>query len=399
MTRETLLTIAHEHGTPLYAYDASQIRTNLDQLRAVFGPDVEVHFACKALSNRHILMLLRDWGCGIDAVSQGELQLALSCGYPTGKINFTPSGAPLEEYLWALNQGIDVHVDNLEILDLIGQEQPGAGLSLRFNPGVRGGGHVKLQVGASDSKFGIYPEELERLDAILARHRIRVNGVHVHVGSDVGTTKEFLAAWQHSFDMAERFGESVKVIDLGGGYKAPLQGQPQPLDLKALSQGVRAMKDDYERRTGHQITLMLEPGKFLVGNAGYFLVTVTSTKQLANRTFVYVNSGFNHFLRPMYYGATHQVSNLSRPEAPVGMHTVVGYLCETDTFAGDVQIAAPRRGDILCFENAGAYAMTMASNYNLRPRPAEVLWDRSSARVIRPAETIDGRGGVIWYES
>ena len=144
---------------------------------------------------------------------------------------------------------------------------------------------------------------------------------------------------------------------------------------------------------------MLEPGKFLVGTAGYFLVTVTSTKRLQARTFVYVNSGFNHFLRPMYYGASHQLTNLTRPEAPEAQHTIVGYLCETDTFAGQVNIADPRRGDILCFQNAGAYAMTMASNYNLRPRPAEVLWDGTTARLIRPAETIDGRGGVIWYES
>ena len=387
--RDKLLEAAETYGTPLYVYDMHRIKSNLKRIEDAFGERVEIHYACKALDNINVLRELRDMGCGIDAVSKEELEIALKCGFEPQDINFTPSGAPFEEYIWAHEHGINIHADNLGILKLLGEYKRNFPVSLRFNPEVRSGGHAHLQVGADDSKFGLFPEELDAAHALIEQYDIQVRRIHVHAGSDIKTVDDFLACWSKAFPLAEKYRETVDMIDLGGGFGVQYFPDDPVLDLAELGAGINALRAEYEASTGHKIKLLLEPGKSIVGDAGYFLLQVTASKELNNRHMVYVNSGFNHMLRPMYYGARHRFENLSTHTGVHEAYKIVGYLCETDTFAEQAFLMPTAPGDILCMHNAGAYAFTMSSNYNARRRPAEVLLKKGRLQLIRRRETLD----------
>jgi len=315
--------------------------------------------------------------------------IALQCGFTPEDINFTPSGAPLSEYLWALEKGINVHVDNVQILELLCKQRHGLPVSLRFNPRVRSGGHVHVQVGADDSKFGLHSEEMDRVSELVQKYNVDVKRIHVHVGSDIKTEKDFLLCWQKAFALAEDYSETVQIVDLGGGFGVQYFPDDPKLDINWLGTKANELLQRHEKETGKQIELMLEPGKSIVGNAGYLLVEVTAIKQLKMSNIVYVNSGFNHMLRPMYYGAHHRFENISNPDAPKMTYKLVGYLCETDTFSERVELPEVRRGDILCMYNAGAYAMAMASNYNSRRRPAEITIHDGDIKLIRRRESLE----------
>ena len=315
--------------------------------------------------------------------------IAINCGFEPVDINFTPSGAPLSEYFWAIEKGINVHVDNVQILELLGQYKHGLPVSLRFNPNMRSGGHVQLQVGADDSKFGLHAEEMDQVSVVVKKYDIDVRRIHVHVGSDIKTVDDFLLCWQKAFALAEAYAETVRIVDLGGGFGVQYFPEDPILDLNKLGSKANELLLRHEQKTGRSIELMLEPGKSIVGSAGYLLVKVTAIKKLTHSHIVYVNSGFNHMLRPMYYGAHHRFENLSNPDALRSVYKLVGYLCETDTFSESVELAEVRRGDILCMYNAGAYAMTMASNYNSRRRPAEVTLKDGQINLIRRRESLE----------
>lgn len=387
--REQLLQAARQHGTPLFVYDMEQIHRNLQVIQDAFGPKTQIHFACKALENAYVLKRLKEWGCGIDAVSQEELEISLRCGFSPDDINFTPSGAHLNEYKWAIEHGINVHVDNLEILQLLGEYKNGVALSLRFNPQVRTGGHAHLQVGADDSKFGLYPEEMEKVSELIEQYHIDVKRIHVHVGSDVKTVDDFILCYKQAFDYAEGYADSVDVIDLGGGFGVKYFPEDKELDMARLGLEVNKLRATYEAKVGKSVELMLEPGKSIVGNAGFFLMEVTMVKELIGNKIAYVNSGFNHMIRPMYYGARHVFENLSNPMAPLSNYKLVGYLCETDTFSESVDLPTVKRGDIIAMQNGGAYSMSMASNYNSRRRPAEVALENGDLKLIRRRETLE----------
>ena len=387
--RDLLLKAAETFATPLYVYDLDQIKRNVGEIQSAFGDDTEIHYACKALDNLTVLREMRALGCGIDAVSQEELEIALMCGFDPKDINFTPNGAPLSEYIWAHEHGINVHVDNPGILEELGKFKTGFPVSIRFNPKIRSGGHEKLQVGAEDSKFGLFPEEMLHIHEIISKFNIEVRRIHVHVGSDVKTAEDFIACWKQAFPLAERYRETVRVIDLGGGFGVQYFPDDPKLDLMALGKGVRELRDEFKVRTGHDVNFLIEPGKSLVGNAGYFLAEVTATKHLEVNDIVYLNSGFNHLIRPMYYGARHRIDNLTSPHDSQLKYKVVGYLCETDTFDPGVELPLTSIGDIICIHNAGAYAFTMSSNYNSRRRPAEVLIVDGELKLIRRRETLD----------
>ncbi len=396
MTNDDLRQAAREFGTPLYVYDIDRIRFNIGELRDALGQDISIHYAAKALDNQHILNEIRELGCGVDAVSVEEMQVAVMVGFDPADINFTPSGAHFDEYRWAVEQGINIHVDNPGMLRRLGEEFPGLKISLRINPSVRTGGHKQLEVGADDSKFGLFPEEYDLAHSIVEEFGLNVTCVHVHAGSDIQTEHDFRESWAKTFKFAERYSETVDTIDLGGGFGVQyFPGDPM-LNLHKLGRMLDGLREDYQARTGKSVNIMLEPGKSIVGNSGFLLMEVTASKSLSSRNLLYVNSGFNHMIRPMYYGAKHRFENLARPVGDELEYKVVGYLCETDTFSETAFLPETSVGDVLCMHNAGAYAMTMASNYNSRVRPAEVMFKSGKFSEIRRRETLED---ILWTQT
>jgi diaminopimelate decarboxylase len=333
--------------------------------------------------------LLHRHGCGIDAVSLFEMQAALSADIPATEINFTPSGAELSEYRFAIDNGISLHVDNAGKLEILAGEYTELKVALRFNPDVRAGGHARLEVGAGDSKFGLYPEELPEVKRIVEQYGVHVTGVHCHVGSDIADEAYFIRAFDFLISVSEHFSEHLEFIDFGGGFKVRYKESDHPTDMTRVGKSVSKLFQNFCKALGRELRLVIEPGKSIVSDAGYFIVKVTALKQTNRREIAYVNSGFNHLIRPMYYDAYHHIVNLSNPEGKFKQYKVAGYLCETDTFAMGRSLNEIRVGDYLCFHNAGAYTMSMASNYNLRPRPAEVLVEDGQDRLIRRAETLE----------
>jgi diaminopimelate decarboxylase len=390
MDLSRLSDFAEQYGSPLFVYDGQRLKENVDQLRSCFKTDaLDIHYACKALTNRSILKLLHSYGCGIDAVSIFEMQAALSAGIPASEINFTPSGAELSEYRFAIDHDISLHVDNAGKLEILAGEYANLRVALRFNPDVRAGGHARLEVGAGDSKFGLYPEELPEVKRIVGEYGVQVTGVHCHVGSDIADEAYFIRAFDFLISVSEHFSEHLEFIDFGGGFKVRYKESDHPTDMTRVGKSVTKLFTKFCETLGRELRLVIEPGKSLVSDAGYFIVRVTALKQTNRREIAYVNSGFNHLIRPMYYDAYHHIVNLSNPEGKLKSYKVAGYLCETDTFAMGRSINEIRVGDYLCFHNAGAYTMSMASNYNLRPRPAEILIENGQGRLIRRAETLE----------
>lgn len=390
ISRDNLLQMAAQYGMPLYIYDAEVISHQIHTLRDAFAPHIpSIHFACKALTTIGVLQHINQQGCGIDAVSPGEMEIALRAGVPPHQISFTPNGVKFDEYSFALQHGIHIHVDQLEALQWVIEHHPNASITLRFNPAVQAGGHEKLEVGASGSKFGIPAEQVSEVVKLTTDSSIQVKGVHMHLGSDIDTTSSFDEAYDYLLQLAMHWKDTLQHIDVGGGFKVPYHPDDSSIDIASFGKAVAQKFSAFISQLGRPVRLVLEPGKFLVSQAGYLLMEVSAVREAGDTDMIYVNSGFNHFIRPMNYGAYHHLIQLSNPDGEVSAYDVVGNLCETDTFALNRPLPATQRGDILCLCNAGAYGITMASNYNSRMRPAEVLWKDNTAKLIRRAETIE----------
>ncbi|MCX8111740.1 MAG: diaminopimelate decarboxylase [Bacteroidia bacterium] len=382
--------LALQYGTPLYVYDASVITRQVQALRSAFSRlPVRILYAMKALSTPAILELLRQTGVGIDAVSIQEVELALRAGYQPKDILFTPNGVGFEEIKRAIELGVRLNIDNIPMLERFG-EMYGHTVPccIRLNPHINAGGHAKISTGHIDSKFGISILQLRHLTRIIQLWNLRVNGLHIHTGSDILDTEVFLQGVRLLFDIARDFPD-LEFIDLGSGFKVAYRSDDVTTDLKSLAEGLEEAYHTFTAESGRTIELWFEPGKFIVSEAGVLLVRVNVVKPTPATVFVGVNSGFNHLIRPMMYDAYHEIVNVSRPEGPKRIYTVVGYLCETDTFGSDRLIVEVREGDILGIRNAGAYGYTMSSNYNSRPRPAELLIYHGKPLLIRRAETLE----------
>ncbi len=386
-----LLQLGEQYGLPLYIYDAATIIRQIGRLKRAFTvPHLEIRYACKALTTQAVLDLIYLEGCGMDTVSQGEMFMALRAGVPSSQISFTPSGVMLSEYMYALERGIHVHVDQWHVLEWIDRHYPGASVTLRFNPGIEAGGHSKLQVGRDGSKFGFQAQDLDVLKAFTDNLSLRISGVHMHLGSDIGSSGHFDEAYSILLDIAMRWKDTLQHVDVGGGFKIPYHPDDHALDMDSFGESVSQRFRAFCAGIGRDVTLILEPGKYLVSEAGHILMEVSGVRGGGERPMAFVASGFNHFVRPMNYDAYHHILNLSNPTGAIVRQDVVGYLCETDTFATDRMLPEIRQGDVLCLMNAGAYGYSMASNYNARPRPAEVMvYPDGRAVLIRRAETMD----------
>ncbi len=390
MEVKDLLSIAHTYGSPVYVYDANKISAQYERLTKAFAavPSLRINYAMKALSNVSVLKLMRKLGAGLDTVSIQEVKLGLHAGFAPEQIIFTPNGVSMEEIEEAASLGVQLNIDNLSILEQFGSKHPQVPVCIRINPHVMAGGNSKISVGHIDSKFGISIHQIPHILRIVENTKMHINGIHMHTGSDILDIDVFLYAAEILFDAAKHFRE-LKFIDFGSGFKVPYKEGDIQTDIEELGEKLSQRFLEFCKLYGRDLTLAFEPGKFLVSEAGFFLVKVNVVKQTTSTVFAGIDSGFNHLIRPMFYGATHFIENISNPEGKKRFYSVVGYICETDTFASNRQIAEISEGDILCFRNAGAYCYTMASNYNSRPRPAEVLWIDGQAKLIRKAETLE----------
>ena len=390
MEIKDLLSIAHTFGSPVYVYDANKISFQYERLTKAFAavPSLRINYAMKALSNVSILKLMRKLGAGLDTVSIQEVKLGLHAGFAPEQIIFTPNGVSMEEIEEAASLGVQLNIDNLSILEQFGSKHPQVPVCIRINPHVMAGGNANISVGHIDSKFGISIHQIPHILRIVENTKMHINGIHMHTGSDILDIDVFLYAAEILFDTAKHFRE-LKFIVFGSGFKVPYKEGDIQTDIEELGERLGQRFLEFCKLYGRNLTLAFEPGKFLVSEAGFFLVKVNVVKQTTSTIFAQIDSGFNHLIRPMFYGATHFIENISNPEGKKRFYSVVGYICETDTFASNRQIAEISEGDILCFRNAGAYCYTMASNYNSRPRPAEVLWIDGQAKLIHKAETFE----------
>ena len=388
MNKNDLLNIVKEYDPPLYVYDGVKIIEQYNKLQNAFSEVKKFHikYAVKANSNINILRMIKELGGGLDTVSLQEILLGIEAGFDPTDIIFTPNGISLNELEKALPFGVQINIDNLSQLEEFGEKYPEVPVCIRINPHIMAGGNDNISVGHIDSKFGISIHQLPHVLRIVENTNLKINGLHMHTGSDILDIDVFLRGAEILFDVARSF-SGLDFIDFGSGFKVSYKEGEDETDIEELGNKLSQRFKKFNEEYGKELSLYIEPGKFLVSEAGYFLVKVNSIKQTTSTVFVCVDSGFNHFPRPMMYNAYHQIINLSNPTVKERYYTVVGYICETDTFATNMKIPEISEGDILCFKNAGAYCFSMCSNYNSRLKPAEVLYNGFESELIRRRET------------
>ncbi len=389
MTNKNLLKIADQFGTPVYVYDAESIKTQYEKLTSSFSKNTRFFYAAKALTNINILKYVKSLGASLDCVSINEVKLGMKAGFPADKILFTPNCVDLTEIEEAMELKVHINIDNISILEQFGNKYGNSyPIFVRINPHIFAGGNYKISTGHIDSKFGISIHQLRHIERVMNSTEINVEGLHMHTGSEIKDPDVFLQGLEIMFELSEHF-PNLKYLDMGSGFKIPYQDGEMETDVAALGKKVEKALSTFQKESGKKLQLWFEPGKFLVSKSGHFLVKSNVIKQTTATVFVGINSGFNHLVRPMFYDSYHIIENLSNPKGPERIYTVVGNICETDTFAWDRKINEVREGDVLVFRNAGAYGFEMSSNFNSRLKPAEVLFVDGKAHLIRRREEFD----------
>lgn len=377
------------YETPLYVYDTAIIKRQIDRLKAAFNvPELGIHFACKALNNINILKLIRQWGVGVDSVSVQEIWTALKAGFKPEEIIYTPNCVGPDEVEMAIELGVQINVDHIETLEYIGHHYPNIKLGIRINPHVMAGGHEKISVGHIDSKFGISIYQMPLVLRLVEKLQLKINGLHIHTGSDILDAGVFNLSSQIMYDTARKF-KDLEFLDFGSGIKVPYKQDDVCTDVEELGEVLSTSFNKFCNEYGKKLKLYFEPGKYLVSESGFFLAKTNVIKQTPSTVFAGVDSGLNHLIRPMFYDSYHHILNISNPLGKPRVYNIVGYICETDTFASDRVVSEIHPGDILCFKNAGAYCFTMSSNYNSRFRPAEVMIHEGKHYLIRRRETME----------
>lgn len=390
MNNKILLEAVDKFGTPLYIYDSNMIKSQYNRLKQSFKDvkNLQINYAVKALSNISILKYMINMGSGIDAVSIQEVKLALKAGVNPKKILYTPNGVSIEEIKEVSELGVSINIDNLEVLEQFGNLNPDIPVCIRINPHIMAGGNSKISVGHIDSKFGISIHQTPHILRIVENTKININGVHMHTGSDILDVEVFLNAAEILFKIAKKF-KNLEFIDFGSGFKVPYYPGDSETNIDELGVKLTERFNLFCDEYGKELKLIFEPGKFLVSQAGKFLCRVNSIKQTTSTVFAQVDTGFNHLIRPMMYGSNHHIENISNPDDMERYYSVVGYICETDTFATNKKISSISPGDILSFSNAGAYCFSMSSNYNSRFKPAEAFYIDDKVLIIREREKIE----------
>ncbi len=390
LKHKELAKIANEFGTPVYIYHAEKIAEQYNKLVAAFKKtDAKFFYACKALSNINVLKYVQSLGASLDCVSINEVRLGLMAGFTSDDILYTPNCVDLAEIIEAKDLGVIINIDNISILEQFGHKFGGSyPVCLRLNPHIMAGGNFKISTGHIDSKFGISIHQMRHIERVVKSTGLNVTGIHMHTGSEIKDVNVFLQGLDVMFGMAEHF-PNINFIDLGSGFKVPYKEGDIETDIELLAQKVASAFKNFEKEQGKKIQIWFEPGKYLVSEAGYFVVKANVVKQTPATVFAGVNSGFNHLIRPMFYESYHHIENISNDKGPERIYTVVGNICETDTFAWDRKINEIKEGDLLVFYNAGAYGFEMSSNFNSRLKPAEVFVKDGKATLIRKRDVFE----------
>ncbi len=390
LSKEQLISVANEFGTPVYVYHAEKIAEQYKKLQTAFSKcDAKFFYACKSLTNINILKWMREIGASLDCVSINEVKLGLKAGYDPHNILYTPNCVDLEEIEAAKDLGVNLNIDNISILEQFGNKYgSNYPVCIRLNPHIMAGGNYKISTGHVDSKFGISIHQLRHIERVVKTTKLHVSGLHMHTGSEIKDVNVFLQGLEVMFELATHFNE-LEFIDLGSGFKVSYQAEDTETDVDQLGAKVAEAFAAFEKETGKKFQVWFEPGKYLVSEAGYFIVKANVIKQTTATVFVGVNSGFNHLIRPMFYESYHRIENITNSKGAERIYTVVGNICETDTFAWDRKINEVREGDYLVFYNAGAYGFEMSSNFNSRLKPAEVLVKDGKAYLIRSRDVFE----------
>ncbi len=387
---ESLRAAAEQFGTPLYVYRAETIARQYHQLETAFtGHPTRFFYACKALSNQAVLRYMLGLGAGLDCVSLNEVRLGLHAGFAPENILFTPNSVTFAEIVAAKELGVHLNIDNISMLERFGTTFGGSyPVCIRLNPHIEAGGNYKISTGHIDSKFGVSIHQMRHLERVVKGTGLHVRGLHMHTGSEIKDVDVFLRALEVLFEAARRFPD-LEFLDLGSGFKVPYNPGDMATDMPELGRRVTAAFAEFEQEYGRPLQAWFEPGKYLVSESGFLLVRVAVVKQTPATVFAGVDSGFNHLIRPMFYDSYHHITNLSHPDGPERVYTVVGNICETDTFAWDRRLPEIHESDLLAFHNAGAYGFEMSSSFNSRVRPAEVLLENGALRQIRRRQTFE----------
>lgn len=390
LSGDQLTAIAGQYGTPVYIYHADKIKEQYLKLTSAFsGSDARIFYACKSLSNINVLKYIRSLGSGLDCVSIHEVKLGLMAGFAPEDILYTPNCVDFDEIVAAKELAVKINIDNISILEQFGNRFGGSyPVCIRLNPHIMAGGNFKISTGHVDSKFGISIHQVRHIVRIVKTTGLHVNGIHMHTGSEIKDIHVFLMGLNVMFEIAEHFPQ-LEFVDLGSGFKVPYQPGDPETNVEELGRKLAEAFQQYEKETGRKLQVWFEPGKYLVSQAGYFVVKANVIKQTPATVFVGVNSGFNHLIRPMMYEAYHHIENISNPGGIPRIYTVVGNICETDTFAWDRTLPEVREGDLLVFYNAGAYGFEMSSNFNSRLKPAEVMITGDQVQLIRKRDEFE----------
>lgn len=386
-----LLKIAAEFGAPVYVYNEATMQNQYYQLKKAFEKcNVKIYYAAKALTNINVLRVFKQLGAGLDTVSIQEVMLGIKAGFEPHEILFTPNCVSLEEINMAVELGVKINIDNISILEQFGNKYGNTvPVCIRFNPHIMAGGNYKISTGHIDSKFGISIHQLRHVERLIKSLDIVAEGIHMHTGSDILDVDVFLTGAEILFDIALQF-PNLKYIDFGSGFKVAYKPNDVTTDIAMLGEKLTKRYEAFCKEYGREIEIHFEPGKYLVSEAGSYIAQVNVIKQTTATVFAGLDTGANHLIRPMLYDAYHHITNISNPMGIKRIYTIVGYICETDTFAWDRPLPEIKEGDLLCFHNAGAYGFMMASNYNSRFRPAEVLYKTDGTyQLIRRRETIE----------
>jgi diaminopimelate decarboxylase len=388
LSHNQLAAIADEFGTPVYVYHAEKIAAQYQKLKDAFaGQDVVFFYASKALTNINVLQYIKSLGANIDCSSVNEVKLALHAGFPADKILYTSNGIAFDEIEEAKNLGVHINIDSLSNLEKFGKKFGHSyPVGIRLRPNILAGGNLKISTGHDKSKFGIPVDQFEKIIECVEKNNLFIQGLHIHTGSEIKDADVFVKGIEKLFDIIPHFKE-LEFIDLGGGFKVPYKEGDSETDIHLLAQKVKEAFANHPNPRHLQI--WFEPGKFLVSEAGYFITQVNVLKETSSTTFAGVNSGFNHLIRPMFYNAYHKIENISNETGPKKIYTVVGNICETDTFAEDREINEIKEGDYLVFYNAGAYGFEMSSNFNSRLKPAEVMVKNGTPVLIRRRDVFE----------